>query len=232
MSGAMEFHEWRTWSPIHPIAPCATPPDESGAVSMRSLALRALSLGAALSVGAAAIAQTPARTPDQPPRGGAEQGARRGDGQDRQQRRGGGGPLFRDIALSEQQQTRVREIQQRYAQERRQLVQGARPARPQGQPADGATRRPRPDSATRAQRRAEREQVRGKLQQLTDRQVADLRAVLTGAQQPTFDRNVAAMKQRVTERTGERGERRDRGPRGDREGRRGGGHGRGVGRGV
>jgi hypothetical protein len=66
------------------------------------------------------------------------------------------------------------------------------------------------------------------VQQLNERQVADLRAVLTGAQQITFDRNVAAMKQRVAERgkeRGVRGDRRDRGPRRRRRGPRGGGLG-------
>jgi Spy/CpxP family protein refolding chaperone len=179
---------------------------------MRSLALRALSLGAALSVGATVVAQAPTRTQDQPPRRGAEQGAAR---------RAGGGPLFRDITLTEAQRTRVREIQEKYVQERRQLLP-QRPARQEG------AERQRPDSAARAKLRAEREQVRARMQQLTDRQVADLRAVLTAEQQTTFDRNVTALKQRVSER-GERGFRRggfgrggeERGPRGER-GERGG----------
>ncbi|MDF1503933.1 Spy/CpxP family protein refolding chaperone [Roseisolibacter sp. H3M3-2] len=171
---------------------------------MKSLALRALSIGTALSVGAALVAQAPTRTPDQPPRR-AEQGAPH---EGREGRRGpGGGPLFRDITLTEQQQTRVREIQQRYGQERRQLAEqarGSRPARPQGRDAQ------RPDSAERAKFRAEREAMRGRMQQLTERQVADLRAVLTGQQVATFDRNVGAMKQRMAERgaKGERGGRR------------------------
>lgn len=173
---------------------------------MRSSAFRALSLGAALSVGASLLVAQPPRSADQPPRRGAEQ----------MQRRAGGSPLFRDITLTEAQQTRVREIQQRYAQERRQLTESLRGDRPANDRARMRERQ-RPDSAARAQRRAEMEKVRPQLQQLSERQYADLRAVLTGAQQTTFDRNVTELKQRMSERTTGRGP-----ARGERGARRGG----------
>jgi Spy/CpxP family protein refolding chaperone len=164
---------------------------------MRSLPSRLLSIGAALTLGAATLAaQAPSTDAPRAPRARQEQ-PRAG--------RTPGGFLLRDITLTEAQQTRVKALQQQFAEQRRQLV-GDRQTRRAQQGATGQSQRP--DSATRAARRAEREAMRGKMQQLTERQVADLRAVLTPAQQPTFDKNAATMKQRMVQR----GE--GRGPRG------------------
>jgi Spy/CpxP family protein refolding chaperone len=167
---------------------------------MRSFALRALSIGTALILGATVLA---AQTPTQPGRQGAAEQARA----PRAERAGrAGGLVFRDITLTEAQRTRVRDVQQRYAQERRQLASSARARQPRGLRPDSAVRQ-RPDSAARAALRAERTALRTRLQQLSERQFADLRAVLDPSQRATFDRNVAELKQRMSARGQERGER-------------------------
>lgn len=97
--------------------------------------------------------------------------------------RRGGGILFRDIALTDAQKAQVLAIDATYREQYRAL-----------RPADGQ----RPDSAARAQRAAQ-------LRQIAQRQQAELRAVLTPAQQAQFDRNVAAARERVAERRNDRG---------------------------
>ncbi|MGZ8379466.1 MAG: Spy/CpxP family protein refolding chaperone [Gemmatirosa sp.] len=166
---------------------------------MRSFALRALSIGTALTLGATILA---AQAPAQPRQGAGEQA--RGPRAERVGR--AGGMIFRDITLTDAQRTRVREVQQRYAQERRQMAGTARTKQPRGARSDSAVRQ-RPDSAARVAMRAEREVVRTRMQQLSERQWADLRAVLEPSQRVTFDRNVSALKQRMSARGQERGDR-------------------------
>ena len=182
---------------------------------MRSIALRALSLGTALTLGAAVLsAQAPAQ-----PRRGADQ---RQQPQARGERVGrAGGMVFRGITLTEAQRTRVREVQQRYAEQRRELAGQARAAAPKRARPDSAARgdRQRPDSAARAAFRAQREQLRARMQQLSERQFADLRTVLEPSQQATFDRNVSELKERMAQRGQGRGERgMRRGPKARGEG--------------
>ncbi|WP_284348567.1 Spy/CpxP family protein refolding chaperone [Roseisolibacter agri] len=177
---------------------------------MRSLALRALSLGTALTLGAAVLsAQAPAQRP-QPRRGAQQQPQAAGDRVGR-----AAGLLFRDITLTDAQRTRVREVQQRYAEQRRELASEARAMAPKRARSDSAARgeRQRPDSATRVATRAQREQLRARMQQLTDRQFADLRTVLEPSQQAAFDRNVSELKQRMAQRGQARGDRGVRGPK-------------------
>ena len=176
---------------------------------MPSLAHRALFLGTALTLGAAVLS---AQAPAQPRRGAQQQTTARGDrmGRDGSARADGGARamVFRGITLTEAQRTRVREVQQRYAEQRRQLAGRTRP--------DSAARadRQRPDSAARAATRTEREARRTRMQQLSDRQFADLRAVLEPSQQATFDRNVSELKQRMAQRGEGRGDRpQRRGPK-------------------
>ena len=173
---------------------------------MRFLPSRLLSLGAVLTIGALSAAA-------QPPAGGTPRAPRAG--QDQRPARNPVNGLLKDITLTDAQQTRVRELRQQFAEQRRQLIGDRKGTRPQGD----RQAQQRPDSATRAAWRAEREAMRGKMQQLMERQVADLRAVLTPAQQSTFDRNVGEMKQRLATRgqgRGERGAR--RGTRADGQG--------------
>lgn len=158
---------------------------------MRCFPIRLLSLGALLTIGGISLAaQPPAGETQRAPHTAREERPARSPA-DR---------LLREITLTHAQRTRVHELQQQFAEQRRQLV--------------GARRGTRPRVDREAQQRP-REAMRGKLQQLTERQVADLRAVLTPAQHATFDRNVAGMKQRLAtrgqvhdERRGERGARR------------------------
>jgi Spy/CpxP family protein refolding chaperone len=169
---------------------------------MRSFALRVLSIGTALTLGATVLS---AQAPAQPRQGAREQApASRAERAERGGR--AGGRVFRDITLTEAQRTRVREVQQRYAQERRQLAGTVRAGQPRGARPDGAVRQ-RPDSAARVAMRANREALRTRMQQLSERQFADLRTVLEPSQQTTFDRNVAELKQRMSARGQERGER-------------------------
>ena len=171
---------------------------------MRSFPSRLLSLGAVLTIAALSVAaQPPAIGSPRAPRAGQEQRPARDPAHG----------LLRDIMLTDGQQTRVRDLQQRFAEQRRQLVGDRQGRRPRG---DRRTQQ-RPDSATRAAWRAEREGMHAKMQQLMARQAADLRAVLTPAQQPTFDRNLADLKQRLAaggQGHGERGLRRGARPDG------------------
>lgn len=175
---------------------------------MRSFALRALSIGTALTLGATVLA---AQAPTAPRQGASAQA--RGPRAERAGR--AGGMVFRDITLTDAQRTRVREVQQRYAQERRQLAGTERARQPRGARSDSAVRQ-RPDSAARVAMRADREAVRTRMQQLTERQWADLRAVLEPSQRVTFDRNVSALEPRMSTRMSTRG--RERGDRGVRRG--------------
>ncbi|MBV9881197.1 MAG: Spy/CpxP family protein refolding chaperone [Gemmatirosa sp.] len=146
---------------------------------------RLAALGAALVFGVAATAHA------QPPATGAGQTAdARGAG-----RRGGGrglnGALFQGIQLSDAQKTQLRTIQQKYGEQRRTLGQQLRGNQPAG------AERARPDSAARTQMRA-----------LMERQMAEVRGVLTADQQRTFDQNAAAARKQFGERRARGGQRR------------------------
>ena len=88
-------------------------------------------------------------------------------------RRGGGmgGMLLKDITLSDAQKAQAKTIREKYLP---QLVEIRRSVQATGAP---------PDDATRA-----------KMTDLQNKQMAELRAILTSDQQAVFDRNVAEMK--------------------------------------
>jgi len=142
----------------------------------------------------------------QPPASGGQAGAqpRAHAGQDRHRAGGprGGmrGPVMRDITLTDAQKAQLKAVNERYRPRYQALRDEAR-SKWQGRRADGATR---PDSAGRAAFRAEREAFRGRMRELRQRQLADVRAILTPAQQASFDRNVAELRQRETERAAQR----------------------------
>ncbi len=172
--------------------------------------IRHLLLGAttATLLGAAvAVAQPPATAPAPGAQGapqGDRQGDRQGDHAGRGRHRGPGGArdgmrgrLLRDITLSDAQRTQIRTINDRYRTQQRQLREQARAQWQGRRPAAGAAR---PDSATRAAFRAQREAFRGRVRDLRQRQLAEVRAVLTPAQQASFDRNVAELRARGADR--------------------------------
>ena len=131
----------------------------------------------------------------QPPAGAHGQGHDGHDGRGMRGMRGGRGQagraLFRGIDLTDAQKSQVKTIHEKYAKQRQTLWTPERGT-------DG--RRQRPDSATRVQ-----------LQSLMEKQTAELRGVLTPAQQTTFDKNRAELRQRAEARMKE-----GRGPRNGR----------------
>lgn len=193
---------------------------------MRSATLRSLTLGAALALGASTlVAQPPAGAPGtQQPTAGQDAGrmdGARGRGPIHGRRAGGLGPrgamggeariaraALRGITLSEAQRTQLRGIAERHRTERRAQMDRLRQEWQANRPAAGQPgRQPgeRPDSATRAARQAARQQLAQQLRTSAERQVADVRAVLTPEQRTTFDRNVTELRQRFAERARQRG---------------------------
>jgi Spy/CpxP family protein refolding chaperone len=94
-------------------------------------------------------------------------------------RRGGGmgGMLLKDINLTDAQKDQVKTIREKYLPQQLELRKAAQ-----------ATGGP-PDEATRT-----------KMMDLQSKQAAEIRAILTGDQQATFDKNLADMKQRMQSR--------------------------------
>jgi periplasmic protein CpxP/Spy len=91
--------------------------------------------------------------------------------------------LFKGIDLSDAQKQQLRAIREKYQPQMKAFRDKMHAQREQS-----GGERQRPDSATFAQMR-----------DLMQRQQADIRAVLTPAQQKTFDANVAEMRQRGRE---------------------------------
>ena len=154
---------------------------------MKAARLAALGAAIVFGVSVTATAQPPVRgtaraiandTTRARHRDGARGAARQRSG------RAFGRALLRGVTLTDAQKQQVQAIQQKYAGERRTLAEQLRPA--------GATagQRVRPDSAQRA---ALQTQARS----LMDKQLAEVRGVLTPEQQKTFDANVASFRDRA-----------------------------------
>ncbi len=158
--------------------------------------IRTLALGAALTIAVGSTAELHAQATATPQ--GAERGAKARGERGAHGRAMGG--LFRDITLTGAQKTQVKEIHDRYRTRMQALRPQAKPAR-----GDSAAR---PDSAAMAQVRT-----------LMASQQADIRAILTPAQQTTFDRNVAQMNERGERRWGEAGARKGGKAKGARRGK-------------
>lgn len=88
-----------------------------------------------------------------------------------------GGLLLKDIALTDAQKDQIKTIREKYLPQLMEL-------RKQSQAVGGP-----PDEATRA-----------KYADLQNKQVADIRAILTADQQAIFDKNLAGMKERMANR--------------------------------
>jgi Spy/CpxP family protein refolding chaperone len=121
------------------------------------------------------------------------QGGERGQRQEemRGMRRGAmqpGRALFRGITLTDAQQAQVKTIQEKYRPQFQTLREEMRSGRDSAGPIP---------------------ETRARMQQLMQAQQQELRGVLTADQQRTFDANVKDMRERMTER---RGNRNPRGP--------------------
>lgn len=124
--------------------------------------------------------------------------------------------LFRGITLTDAQQSRLEAIRASYQPRFQSLRESA-------QPAMQAMRDARQKQDTAASRAAfsSMQKHRAEMRALMDRQRADLRGVLTGEQQTTFDKNLSELRDRAAKRGERRGKARG-GPRqGERRGHRG-----------
>ena len=104
--------------------------------------------------------------------------------------------LFRDINLSESQQTQVKTIREKYAVQARSARDSARAKRELSQ--QGDTTRAR--GANKASRKGQR--YSGQHMQKAH---TEIRTVLTSEQQPIFDRNIAEMKQKHEQKSKRKG---------------------------
>ena len=151
--------------------------------------IRFAALGAAMAIGLGSAVELQAQATPAPQTGVERETKARGERGERGRRQGRNmGGLFRGIDLTDAQKVQVKAIHDRY----RPQVEALRPERRER--GDSATR---PDSAARLQAR-----------ELMARRQADIRAILTPAQQTTFDRNVAQMKERGARKPGKQGGRR------------------------
>ena len=121
-------------------------------------------------------------------------------------RRGEGMPLLRGIQLSEAQREQARAIGQKYRPRMQELMKGVRPERVERAERAPRAERTRPDSAERAQRRAEMAErmraVQPQMEALRKQQEGELRAILTPEQQQTFDANLARRAERAAQPRG------------------------------
>lgn len=146
---------------------------------MKAARLAALGAAIVFGVSVSAHAQPAARGADRvAARTGARTGARHAGP------RPAGRALMKGITLTDGQKQQVKQLHEKYAGQRRTLVQQLRPA------GTTAGQRVRPDSA---QRVAFRTQTRA----LMEQQMADVRGILTADQRKTFDANVASVRERA-----------------------------------
>jgi Spy/CpxP family protein refolding chaperone len=170
--------------------------------------LRSAALGLAILAGSAATATAQSTTPSTtPPAAGARHGGwRKGgdaaDGQYGARGRMGGrmqAALFKGIDLSADQKARIKAIRERYQAEGKSLRESVKPDMDAARAA-----RSRGDS-TAARAAFERTAgAREKMRALRDRQMGEVRGVLTASQQTQFDANLADLKARHQEH-GKRG---------------------------
>ena len=171
--------------------------------SIRSFRLAAL--GAALVVGTATVApaQPPATAPGQ--QGETSRRDRQGPrGRQMQRNRDlAGRALFRGITLTEAQKSQIQGIRRKYAEQGRAFAKDLREK-------SGANTAQRADSATRARVRT---QLATEGRARMERQVAELRGVLTADQRATFDKNFTMVRERMQARAAGS---KQRGPGGER----------------
>ena len=159
--------------------------------------VRILALGAALtlstSMAGAQVIDSVKPAPGAKAQGGRAMMRRGGDRDARM--------MFRDVKLSDAQKQQVKAIVDKYQPQRQALMQQVRDRRENGQ---------RPDSAFLAGVRQQRET-------LQERQVSEIRALLTADQRTKFDANLQQQKEREAKREANMKEKK----KGDRRGRGG-----------
>lgn len=157
--------------------------------------IRTLALGAVLafsSVAGAQSTQEQEKGKSSEVREGRKDDGKRGMKERGMRRKHMGGRLFNGITLTDAQKGQVKAITAKYRAE----FQALRPAMEKGRE-NGA----RPDSAARAHMKAQHMEI-------AQREMAELRAVLTPEQQVTFDGNQAKMRDRANEWRGKRDDKR------------------------
>ena len=151
---------------------------------------RLIVVGAALALGSAvAGAQATQQGPTQPQV--QQQGARRhGPGKHLKGPRGAKAAkaMFKGVNLTDAQKTQLKAVRAKYRPEREALHKQVKDRRASGQ---------QPDSTFRAS-------VRSQARSLHERQLADVRAILTPAQRTTFDANLSAQQAKREQRKAER----------------------------
>jgi Spy/CpxP family protein refolding chaperone len=150
--------------------------------------IRTAALALALIAGAGSIAAAQTTTPEGPNRDRAEMGRHRGRGE-----RGMGG-LMKGVNLSDAQKTQAKQIREKYKPQFESLREGMRPSMKEIRSA-----RQRGDSAAAKAAWDRTADSRAKMKTVRDQELADLRAILTPAQQTTFDANLAQLKNRREE---------------------------------
>jgi protein CpxP len=168
------------------------------------IGLRTAALGLAILAGSATFAGAQTTTPNgQRPSVQRDSTRHRGAKGQRAGRNGRGmRALFKDIQLSAEQRTQIKAIADKYQGQRKPLAESMRPVMTEVRAA-----RQRGDSAAARAALERTADSRSKLTALREQQLRDVRGVLTAAQQQTFDRNVAAMKDKMQKRQGHRGRR-------------------------
>ena len=157
--------------------------------------VRTLALGAALALSTTVAGAQVADSAKKPHASAKARGDFDGKG-----RRGGdrdARAMFRDVALTDAQKQQVKTIVEKYQPQRQALMKQVRDRREGGQ---------RPDSAFLAGIRTQR-------QQLQERQVSEIRSLLTADQRTKFDSNVSAMKDREAKRAAKMKDGKGRGER-------------------
>jgi Spy/CpxP family protein refolding chaperone len=170
---------------------------------MRKSRVVGFAIAGILSVGTIAQAQSTTTQPQQQREAGRGNRAVRGA-------RGRGG-LLRGITLSDAEKTRVKSIHTKYGAEARALRESLRPAMQEMRAA-----RQKHDSVAAKAARQKMAGDRQKLQDLMQRQRAEIRSALTAENQKVFDANTKTLEQRRAAWS-----KKGKGERGNRVGRRG-----------
>jgi len=155
--------------------------------------IRSVALGLAILTGSAVAAGAQSTTT--PPAGQRQHGAWGKGGEHGMM----GRRLFNGIDLTADQQARIKQINEKYRDEMRSQFGAAKPQGGQGDVQGARRERPQLTPEQRQQMRA-----------LHDRQVAEIRGVLTPAQQQRFDANLADAKAKREAHMKDRGARHQR----------------------